>query len=62
MNTPNKKTDCEGIDPGTDECADGDGPWGCLDCPKYDECPHNRDEEYYEPTEHDEWMDFDPDC
>ena len=22
----------------------------------------NRDEEYYEPSEIDEWLDFDPDC
>ena len=40
------EADCEGIDPGTDECAE-----------KLD-----QEEDYYEPSEHDEWMDYDPDC
>ena len=43
--------DCEGLDPGTDECDPFDGD--------YEDGDHD---DYYEPSEHDEWMDFDPDC
>jgi len=38
--------DCEGLSPDTDDC----------------DCGENWEDDYYEPSEYDEWMDFDPDC
>ena len=43
---------------------DGDSVWVCTECEHLEDgCScYDYEENYYDPSELDEWMDFDPDC